>query len=91
MRRDLLRHVDGDAARARQRCQGIGDQFAQRFVLRLGGIAELDVDGDVGAVDAHLLHGFAAYEILARDRIGQRAQAGLDVGLGDGHCLQSSD
>ena len=88
MRRDFLRHVDGDAPRARQRRERVDDQLAQRLVLRLRGIAELDVDDDVGAVDVHLLDGFATHKIFAGDRIGQRAQSRLDIGLGDGHGLR---
>ena len=87
MRRDLLRHVDGDASRARQRDERIGDQLLQDLVLRLRRIAELDVDVDVAALDLDLLDRLAAHEILARVGIDQCAQSGLDIGLGDGHRM----
>ena len=65
----------------------LGDQLAQDLVLRLRGIAELDVDDDVAGADLDLLDRLAADEVLPGVGIDQRAQAGLDVGLGDGHRM----
>src|SRR5262249_8282441 len=52
-------------------------------------IAELDVDIDVRAVDADLLDRLAGDEVLAGIGIDERAKAGLDVRLGNGHLLLS--
>ena len=61
------------------------DQPAQRLVLALRRIAELDVDGDVAAVDLHLADRLAGDEVAAGVGIDQRTQAGVYVCLGDGH------
>ena len=59
----------------------------RKLVLRLGRIPELDVDDDVAGADLDLLDGLAGDEILPGVGVDQRAQAGLDVGLGDGHRM----
>src|SRR4030095_15300855 len=51
VRRDLLRHLDPDPPRAGNCRNRVGNQLFQDLVLRLGGIAELDIDRDVAAVD----------------------------------------
>jgi hypothetical protein len=51
------------------------------------GVGELNVDDDAAGAELDLLDGFAADEILAGVGIDQRTQAGLDVGLGDGHRM----
>ena len=85
MRRDLVTDVDRDLARAWQRRELLGDEFAQRLVLAARGISEHQLDRDVVAVDLHLAYRFAGDEIASGVGIVQCAQAGLDVGLGDCH------
>src|SRR6266540_2500521 len=72
-------------ARPRQRGESRLDELANRFVLALGRIAEDEIDSDVRTVDLHLSYRLGRAEVATGVRVDQRTQAGLDVGLGDGH------
>jgi hypothetical protein len=77
--------VDRDLADAGQRRELVADELFQALVLALRGIGELHVDDDVRTLDLDLAHRLRGDEIAPGIGIGQRVQAGLDVGLGNGH------
>ena len=75
-RYDALNRVT-DIADARQGAHGGDHLLADGVDLRLGRIAEFDVEGNVAAIDPDVLEGLAGNEILARIGIDRSGQRGL--------------
>ena len=79
MGNDLAEDVGRHIADARQGAHGGDHLLADGVDLRLGRIAEFDVEGNVAAIDPDVLEGLAGNEILARIGIDRSRQRGLDL------------
>jgi ATP-binding protein involved in chromosome partitioning len=75
----LMPGVKNIIADARQGAHGGDHLLADGVDLRLGRIAEFDVEGNVAAIDPDVLEGLAGNEILARIGIDRSRQRGLDL------------
>jgi hypothetical protein len=85
VRDDLRDDVDADVGDAGDAARG-GDQRApERFDLRLGRIAELDVEGDVAAIDAQVAQLLGGDEIAAGLGVDDGLLGLEEIGFVDGH------
>jgi hypothetical protein len=79
VRQDLARDVDAGVVHARKLAQRVDDGRADARDLALRRIAELDVEGDVAAVDLDVLDCLGGDEIFMGVGIDDSGQGGLDV------------
>ena len=73
--------IDG---RTMEPMENHGLQMSSIGLLGPAGIAQLDVEGDVAAFDAQVLHLLGADEVLARVGVGDGLQRFQQLGFGDG-------
>ena len=85
VRNDLRDDVDADVGDAFDAAGGGDQRTPERFDLRLGRIAQLDVEGDVAAVDAHVAQLLGGDEIAAGLGVDDGLQGLEERGFVDGH------
>src|SRR5207302_7873506 len=85
MRDDLMSDGDGNPARTRKGRDGVLHELANHLVLTFRRITELNLDGNLIAVDAHVLHRLAGDEVLPGIGIDHALEGRHNVSVGQRH------